>query len=59
MQIPTYNVQHIIKIKNGIMINVNLSVKSIACAKTIIVGILSTCTCENSRYLKKVLLIIQ
>ena len=34
-------VQHVIQIKNGIMINVNVSVKSNAHAKKIIVGILT------------------
>ena len=33
-------VQHVIQIKNGIMINVNASVKRIACVKKIIAGIL-------------------
>ena len=34
-------VQHVIQIKNGILINVNFSVKGILCAKKIIVGILA------------------
>ena len=32
-------VQHVIQIKNGIMINANASVKRIVCSKEIIVGI--------------------
>ena len=31
---------------------VNVSVKIIVCAKKILVGIPSTCICENSKYLK-------
>ena len=31
-------VQHAIQFKNGIMINVNMSVRSIVCAKQIIAG---------------------
>ena len=42
-------VQHVIQIKNGIMINVNSSVKSVIPAKKI-----STCLCENSKYLKTI-----
>ena len=34
-------VQHVIQIKNGILINVSFSVKGIVCAKEIIVGILA------------------
>ena len=33
--------QHVIHFKNGIMINVNVSVKSIACVKKIIAGIIA------------------
>ena len=33
--------QNVIQVKNGTMINVNASVKSIVCAKMIIVGILA------------------
>ena len=39
--IPNSIVQHIFKIKNEIMINVNVSAKSIACARKIIAGILA------------------
>ena len=34
-------VQHVIQIKNGIMINVNVSVKSIMRVRKIVVGILA------------------
>ena len=34
-------VQHIIQIKNGILINVNVSLKSVISAKKIIAGILA------------------
>ena len=46
-------VQHVIQITNGIMMNANASVRSIACAIKIIVEI-STCICENSRYFKSI-----
>ena len=32
-------IKHVIKIKNGIMINVNMSVKTIECAKNIVAGV--------------------
>ena len=32
--------QHVIQFKNGIMINVNVSVKSIVCVKKVITGII-------------------
>ena len=38
---PNSMVQHGVQIKNGIMMSVNVSVKRIACAKKIIVGILA------------------
>ena len=47
-------VQHVIQIKNGIMINVNVSGKSIAHVKTIIGWNPSTCICENGTYLKSI-----
>ena len=34
-------VQHVIQIKNEIMVNINVSVKSILCAKKILVRILA------------------
>ena len=33
--------QHVIQFKNGIMINANVSVKSIACVKKVIAGIIA------------------
>ena len=48
--------KYVIEIKSGIMINDNVSVKSIVCAKKIIVAIL---VCENIRYLKVLLMIQQ
>ena len=41
MQINELHEQHKLQIKNEVMINVNVSVKSIACPKRFIVGILS------------------
>ena len=43
-------VQHVIQFKSEIMINNNVSVKGIKCAKNF-----STCTCENSMYLKGII----
>ena len=37
---PNSMIQHMIEIKNGLMTNVNMSVKNIALAKKIIAGIL-------------------
>ena len=48
--------QYVIEIKSGIMINDNVSGKSIVCAKKYIVAILA---CENIRYLKVLLMIQQ
>ena len=45
-------VQRVIQIKNGIMININLSVKSIICVKKDYSWNSSACICKNGRYLK-------
>ena len=37
---PNFMIQHMIEIKNGLMTNVNMSVKNIVLAKKIIAGIL-------------------
>ena len=46
--------QHVIQNKNRIIKHVNVNVKIIVSAKTVIVGILGTCICENSKYLKSI-----
>ena len=46
-------VQHVIQIKNGIMIHTNTSVKSIVCTCKKDYSLNpSTCICENGNYLK-------
>ena len=47
-------VQHMIQIKNGIIINVYVSVKRIAGAKKIIVGILVHVFMKKGSYLKSI-----
>ena len=47
--------QHIFQIKNNIMINVNVSVKSILGVKKGYNWNPSRCICENSRYLKSII----
>ena len=47
-------VQHAIQIKNEIMINANASIKSIACAQKIIVGILAHVFARMVRILKSI-----
>ena len=44
-------VQHVVQIKNGIMINASVIVKFLTCKKDYSWNP-STCICENSRYLK-------
>ena len=44
-------VQHVVQIKNGIMINASVIVKFLRCKKDYSWNP-STCICENSRYLK-------
>ena len=43
-------IKHVIEIKIGIVINVNESLKSIACVKKILVGILAHVDIQNSKY---------
>ena len=43
-------VQHVIRIKNGIIKHVNVNVKIIVSAKKDYSWNPSTCTCENSKY---------
>ena len=47
-------VKHAIQKKNGIIKDVNVNVKIIVSAKKIIVGMIATCICENSKYLKSI-----
>ena len=47
-------VQHVIQIKNGIIILVNASVKSIVSAKKDYSWNPSTCICKNGKYLKSI-----
>ena len=48
-------VQHVIQLKNGMIIHVNLNVKIIVHAENVIVGILvHVCICENSKCLKSI-----
>ena len=46
--------KYAIQIKNGITKHVNVNAKIIVSAKKIIVGILTTFICENSKYLKRI-----
>ena len=47
-------VKHAIQKKNGIIKDVYVNVKIIVSAKKIIVGMIATCICENSKYLKSI-----
>ena len=47
-------VQQVIQIKNGIVINVNISVQVILGAKKIIFWNPSICVCENCKFLKSI-----
>ena len=47
-------VQHVIQIKNGIIIYFNVNVKIIVHAKKYYSWNHSTCICENSKYLKRI-----
>ena len=47
-------VQNVLQIKNGVKIHVNMSVKSVTRAKKDYSRNLSTCICDDSRYLKSI-----